>query len=279
MFRVAGMILGCQLIAPLMALDPPKFHGLGVASSKRYPREVTQHYYDWAHLREPEELPERLIIRGASKSGGRFHIGIDLEQHIIAHADWNVLHADEYMGSAAIGVAIFGLPGLIVTSPIWLTAHALYKLQKLFTGMDHHNLVMYLKLARKLSRADRKALRKALQNHHNGVEDAWQERRRAEYDAKIRAERIAMLFENRKDDICEGPFMVRFAAGCAEPEEVMQDMADWHHRVGADQHVKLHEWLGMTMVEFEDWSAQRKTIFQLLEDREWAPRVQTDSPT
>ncbi len=267
-----GIILGSQVMAPMMALDWPNTQNFYVTKMDRRPREMTTSYYGWGVSREPEEMPERLILQGTFETGGIWSMCIDLEEKVIAHADWSRLTGDEHMGSAAIGVALFGLPGLILTSPVLVAAHGAYGIQRLATGMDRHTWGVWRQLKGQLMSEDVDVVHQAFLNHCNGIEAAYFDRLRAKYDEKVRQERIAMQFANRKDDICEGTFMLRLESGTADPEEIMDDVHDWRHRMGPDQNVTLPEWLGMTEEEFESWKSQKKTVLQLLEDREAARR-------
>jgi len=267
-FEAVGIILGSQVMAPMMALDPPNWGvKFTVTKMERLPRGMTQSHWGWGYSPEPEKLPERFIINGVFKDGGRWNIAIDLEEKVIVHADWSNLTGDTYMGSAAIGVALFGLPGLIVTSPILLAAHGAYGIGRLATGMDRHTWTVWSKLKGQLMSEDVDVVHQAFLNHCNGVETAYVERMQAAYDAKRRAEKMAQLFENWKDDYTDGPFMTRFEHGCAEVDEVMKDYQDWLHRCSHDQNVKAYEWLGMSESEFISWYSQEKTVLQLLEER------------
>ena len=265
-----GPILGSQLIAPAMMLDWPNTQDFIVTKIEKRPREMTHDHWGWGHSPELEEMPERLIIRGRLKkdgTGGIWSMCIDLEQTVIAHANWSNLCGHEHMGSAAIGVAIFGLPALIVTSPLLLAAHGAYAIGRAATGMDRHTWGVWRRLKDFLASEDVDVVHQAFLNHGNGVEAAYFDRLRAQYDEKVRAQRIAMLFENRKDDICEGPLMLRLESGTADPDEIMDEIHDWRHRHGADLKVTIHEWLGMTEEEWESWKSSKKTVLQLLEDR------------
>ena len=256
-----------QPAAVVDALDVPSQHRLVVDIVQRYPRDMSTSYYDWA-VREAEEMPARMVVSGHTGDGSsRWHVGIDLEKQVIASANWNILFSIPYLGSAALGIALLGLPSLLLTSPLLLLTHGAYRVHRLATGMDRHVWTAYRKIAPQLMTEDRPDFKQAFKNHCNGVEECYNEELRRIYDEKVRSERAAKQFANRKDDICDGAFMVRFAAGCAEPEEALDDVTDWYRRQGADRNVQLHEWLGMTQNEFESWKRQEKTVVQLLEER------------
>jgi len=265
-----GPILGSQVMAPLMALDWPNTQEFTVTKVEHLPRGMTSSHWGWGVLQEPEELPERLIIRGNFKSGGWMHIGIDLEEKVIASANWSNLAGADHMGSAAIGIAIFGLPALIVTSPILLVAHGAYGIHRAVTRMDRHTWGIWQQLKGQLMSEDVDDVHQAFLNHCNGVEEAYFDRLRARYDEKRRSEKLAERFENWKDDYTDGPFMDRYAHGCADESEVMKDYEDWQRRQHADQNVRAWEWLGMSESEFQSWYKQEKTVLQLLEDRDAA---------
>lgn len=295
MFEFLGIIAVSNLFAPLKALNLPSLRRLRITSVYRGgggldTMEWRKFYHHGSTLGRGEdgftkinpvlkEVPPMLVISGKNGWDHPWSIAIDLSEGTVGSIDWGDMTHYQYGGSGEIGLVIFGIPGLILTSPLWLATNLLRGAIRLLTPFDVDHWEVWLKLWPQFKdwNIDPKIVWRALRLHQAGAENSHNLKRHAEYETEIRQERIDRLFENRKEDICEGPFMVRFAAGCAESQEIMQDMADWHHRVGADQYVKLHEWLGMTDVEFEDWSAGRKTVFQLLEDREHV-QVPTNPP-
>ena len=262
-----GPILGSQIMAPVMFLDWPNTQRLIVTKMERLPRGMTTSHWGWGVSQEPEELPERFIIHGKFEDGGNWTIAIDLEETVLVHADWHQMGGHQHLGSAALGIALFGLPALVLTSPILLAVHGAYAIHHTLTGMDRHTWGIWQQLKGQLMSEDVEVVHRAFLKHCNGGDQAYFDKLRAEYDQKVRQERIAKQFANRKDDITDGAFMVRYAAGCAEPEEIHDDIHDWHTRPGTDQNVPLHEWLGMTWEEYKEWAAQKKTLDQILAAR------------
>jgi len=268
-----GALLMSNVIAPIKALNLPYFGSLRVTdvtyrARGKHPDEWGK-YWHGHDLQEPEmlETPAMVIIRGVNGKGQSWSIAIDAEEGTVGVAEWGDMMGDEYMGSAGIGIAIFGLPMIIMTCPLWITTNLIRFSIRVLTPLDIDSWFIFVKLALQLDSQTRKFLWRGLRSHKKGQENSHNLMRAAEYEAKIRKERIDMLFQNRKDNICEGPFMLRYASGCAEPGEILDDLHDWRHRVGADQNVSVHEWVGMTAAEFADWRDQKKTIDQILEER------------
>lgn len=140
----------CQFWAPALLVDFPHcFHPLQIETIVKHKRGMTNSFYGYFHLDTPEELPERLVIRGRAGKGSNlsnFVIGINLETDTVEFANWNDLCGHQYLGSAEIGIAAIGLPGILVSMPLLILARPVYSLLERLTGMDRHTWVAYLKL-------------------------------------------------------------------------------------------------------------------------------------
>jgi hypothetical protein len=257
-----GPILGSQIIAPVLALDFPSTKKLTVIQALHLPREVKKDYFG-----SEEEQPARLAIHGQVEGGVVWTINIDAEENVFTRVTWDLISGTSGYGSAEIGIALLGLPALILTSPLLLLAHGIYGLGRVATGIDRHSFSLYHRLAPQLSPEDAEALYRAFHNHHNGVEEAYVRKVQAQYDAKRRLAKLAQRFDSWKDDYIDGPFMDRLDHGCAEPEEVLKDLDDWKKRQSVDRSVEVWTWLGMTKDEYVAWRDQKKTVLQLLEER------------
>ena len=157
----------------------------------RRPRELTTSFFDVLVHDEPEEEPARLIISGVAPSNdvdttSDWSIGIDTEENVIVYADWGPLGCDRGGSSGVLGVMVFGIPGLILSSPVLLLAHGFYGAQRLATGMDRHSWALFMRLVPQLEFDDGVCLHEALLNMHNGVSDAYMQRKRDERDTKVR---------------------------------------------------------------------------------------------
>jgi len=271
---IAKIMLMSQLCAPAIVLNPPTFARLKVTSVKRFPRELTTDYFGWTSLEEPEELPARMLVRGTvgSDRPTKFVISVNLEERVIEHATWNALARSSDGGSGELGVVLFGIPSLIVTSPVlftwWLARRAL----RTCTGMSVHTWSVWMRIRGQLDDDDARELHSALINHGNGVEVAHLDGLRKQHRERMRQEELARSFESRKDSITDGPLMLRLEHGCAEPEDALDAVRDWERRLEHDRHVQLHEWLGMSEQELNDWRAGRRTVMDLLEERERSKR-------
>ena len=214
------LILYAQIKGPLMCFDFPKLHRLTVTKATERPR--GQYSNNWEHfgvggyvprggIPETKETPAQLNIHGkVGKSkfgdgvvgkmlewGSSWNIGIDLEKGVIGHADWGTISGYQYMGSAAIGIILFGLPGIILTSPFWILTNITKHIIEKLTSIDIDSLVFWLKVRGQLSEPHREIVWKALLNHVNGVEDAYHEAEYTEYE-KQRAEERAKERANKK---------------------------------------------------------------------------------
>lgn len=274
-FEIIPIILLAQVYAPWKALNLPSLGRLTVGSAKRRPRGMYPDEWGvFSHgFGEPElkETPAQLIIRGTAGSGlgcRTWHLCIDLEEETVGAADWGDLTFYTHGGSGEIGMFIFGLPGLILTSPLWITSNIVQRLIARLTPLSTEMWAVWFKLRGQLAADDRRALWTALRKHCAGIENSHNQRCGAEYEARRRQEKIDAQFVSWKDDYIDGPFMARLEHGTAEPDEVMDDYEDWRRRQPADQGVRAHEWLGMSESEFQAWYLQEKTVLQLLEERQ-----------
>lgn len=273
--EVIPIILFAQVYAPWKAMNLPSLGRLTVGSAKRRPRGMyADEWGVYGHgFGEPElkETPAQLLIRGTAGSGPgqrSWHLCIDLEEGTVGAADWGDLTFYRYGGSGEIGMFLFGLPGLILTSPLWITSNFVQRLISRLTPLSTEMWAVWFKLRGQLDAGDRQVLWEALRKYCAGIENSHNLRRGAEYEAKRRQEKIDAQFANWKDDYIDGPFMARLEHGTAEPDEVMQDYEDWQHRQPVDRPIRAHEWLGMSESEFLAWYRQEKTVLQLLEERQ-----------
>ena len=293
MFEIFGILAISNVYAPWKALNLPSLKPLRITSTSRSgrgmsPCEWNKYWHGDKIVRgddgktrmvpELKEVPAMLVIGGVNGDGRRWDIAIDLEEGTVGNIVWADLTHYEYGGSGEIGLMIFGLPGLLVSSPLWLTTNLIRGAIKLLTPFDVDHWEVWLKLWPQLKGwdIDPKVVWKALRAHQLGRPNSHNTKRAAEYEAQRQQERIDALFENWKDDPIDGPFMTRYANGCAEDSEVMKDYETWQRRCGHDQNVRAWEWLGMSESEFQAWYKQEKTVLQLLQDREAA--AQQSSP-
>lgn len=270
--EILWILVASQVIAPVKAMNLPSFRPLTLTSVTRrprgmYPDEWGVFGHGYSRELEYEETPAQLILRGCAGKHRNWNISVDLEDETIGHADWCDLTYYTYGGSADIGLMLFGLPSLILTSPLWLATNFFRVLVRFLTPLDLDSWVILAKLASQLSSRDRRALWNAFRRNCAGIENAHNNLRVAEYNEKIRKEKLAKQFANWKDDFVDGPFMLRLEYGTAGPEEIMNDVKDWERRQGVDQNVRVWEWLGMSEDEYNSWYKQEKTVLQLLEER------------
>lgn len=296
MFQILGIIALSNVWAPWKALNLPSLRPLHITSTYKGGGGIdTREWQKYSHGTELERdehgmtrvkpvfkvVPPMLVISGKNGHGHSWDMAIDLEDGTVGAIDWGDMTHYEYGGSGEIGLFIFGIPGLILTSPLWLLTNLIRGAIKALTPLDVDHWEVWLKLRGQFKgwdSIDPAVVWKALRMHQLNVPNSHNLKRHAEYEAEMRQEKLDRQFANWKDDYCDGPFMDRYAHGCAEESEVMKDYEDWQRRQSIDQNVRAHEWLGMTEDEFKAWHDQQKTILQLLEERENG-RQPVTSPT
>lgn len=194
---VIPLIMASQLYAPWLLMNVPGFRRLKVSKATRRQRGMYPDQWEhFAHGYSPgepqlEETPAQLNIRGTSKDGRFWSIGIDLEHDVFGWADWGALLNDRNGGSGDLGVVIFGLPGVILTSPIWLTTTFLRTVFERFTGMPIEMWWVRNQLIKQLTLEDQRALDTAFKNHYNGAETTYFQQKTAEYQDKRNREMFA----------------------------------------------------------------------------------------
>ena len=285
MFEILGILAMSNLWAPWKALNIPSFRGLHITSVYKGgggldTMEWRKYYHHGTTLGTGEdgftkaipvlkEVPPMLVIAGKNGFDHRWDIAIDLSEGTVGSIDWGDMTHYVYGGSGEIGLFIFGIPGLIITSPLWLATNLIRGAIRALTPFDVDHWMVWLKLRGQCRHwdIDPKVLWKALRMHQLDVPNTHNLKRHAEYEEEMRQEKLSRQFASWKDDYCDGPFMDRYAHGCAVESEVMKDYEDWQRRQSVDQNVRAYEWLGMTEDEFKAWYNQEKTVIQLLEER------------
>lgn len=166
-------LLLANFAAPFLMLDLPSVKKLVVNNIEEYPRETTDEYYNHCIYTDEMEMPHRLVIDGSDDTVKQFTIGINLEQNIIEYADWSLLTSKKSANSGELGILLFGLPGLIITSPLWATQYAAFGALKAISGYDQHMLSLYLRIKDQLPEYWQETWRQACLNHCNGVAEAY----------------------------------------------------------------------------------------------------------
>lgn len=146
-------ILFSQIIAPLMALDWPNFTKLTVIN-------VVHEGSEWYDPSPPDDdmikicgllpedyapyrIPDRTIITVRSKHG-RGDITINEETGELMTL--GVKRSEVGSGSGDIGIILFGIPGLILTSPILAINHLLWSAWEMMTGMERHVWSIWIRI-------------------------------------------------------------------------------------------------------------------------------------
>ena len=171
-------LLVCQYGALDMAIGAPREYRLKVDHDWDARRQAEREEFNKKHgpLPKPSDYelahahkrpPIKTIHADAkfgmwtSSSSDSVAISINLDTRRIYQADgW--LFREEHQGSGAIGVAIFGLPSLILGLPVILLARTYYRVKEAVVGMDRHSWALYQKLQGQLDPETRLLLWDAL---------------------------------------------------------------------------------------------------------------------
>ncbi len=268
--QLLGMILAAQGYAPYLLADFPNLRHVELTSCKHRPRGLYDNSYEsrshsYGPVPELKEEPEQLILRGVS-SRGSWVIGIDLERSVVGIADWDVITGEgaDHLGSAAIGVLIFGIPGILVTLPLQIPLWGIYGAVQACSGMSTHTAIAWWKLRNQIPEKYRAAVRSAILNIGSKTEQHYFNEKYAA--AKELYEKETSFATWGKTDT----FMHQLSAGTARPSKILSALNDWQYRPNKEHNVKQHEWVGMTEEEFSSWEKQEKTVVQILAERKFA---------
>lgn len=189
--EIIGIVLLSQVWAPLRALNLPSIRPLKVNSVTHRPRGmypddwgVFMHGHSFEHF-EYEETPEMLIIRGTVRRDQNWTISIDLEDTTFGHIDEGDLTFYEYGGSGELGLYFFGIPALLLTSPLWLATNLFRVLVGFTTRCDLDMWFVWFKLFWQLKTEDRRTLWRALRRYCRGIESGYNLRKAAEYQYEL----------------------------------------------------------------------------------------------
>lgn len=166
---ILGMIVLCQVLAPVMVLDLPSIKRIKVNSiSVRPPRlaNTVDHVSPDGCVvtyNVHAENPGNKTIISLESSQGVGNVLLENELQTIGSNTASFWYAcDSSGGSGDLGVAIFGLPALLVTSPLLILNGLFWYALKLGTGMDRHALSFYLRVRSQLPKDVRLLLKTAL---------------------------------------------------------------------------------------------------------------------
>jgi hypothetical protein len=168
MLKEIGMIAGCSIAAPLAFMNiPPLLESFKVVNvSVREAQDFSNYKFaDGSELvfdhGRIQHVPKRTIIEyKTSKSGGWITIFHD---DLKISCNDGGLFSEPYGGSGMIGVALLGLPGLIVASPLLVLNSLVWGGIEMSAGMNRYQLNVYLKLQSQLDPETRDLLKRALQ--------------------------------------------------------------------------------------------------------------------
>lgn len=142
-------VLACQVLAPIMCMGIPKlYRGLRVWKIEDEPA-GTHDNMDWEGILDKEDevqsysWPNQTVIHADYYSGHSLTITLDRDTHeLISVRDSN----SSYGGSGDLGVLVFGIPGIILTSPLILTSWLIHMAIKWISGKELQYLILWHKL-------------------------------------------------------------------------------------------------------------------------------------
>lgn len=150
-----GLLLLSQVMAPIKAMDLPSFHRLklkDVFVSESYDESINT-------FSGKNRVPKLLCFNFENE---KLVLEVNLDAHQLYNCNYDELTHDYYEGSGLIGIMLFGIPGLLLCSTLWMPFALLWLFCREVIGMNHHNILLYLKLRKHLSEEHRLALKNAL---------------------------------------------------------------------------------------------------------------------
>lgn len=267
--KLLGTVVWCSVLAPFAALNLPTTKKLKVSLAQRLPRgrypTMWHCFVDDMTVEQPAQLN---IVATPSDDTNAWAprgaiIGIDLERDVVGYANWSSMENEALFSNMPYAAVLLGLPGLVATIPIWLPINIVWGVVRIVTGMSHHTLSVYLRIRGQLLNEDREIVWRAFKNHHNGVEVAYNDEKRAEMNERIHADRLAASFDSWKDS---DTFMHQMMRGECDPTDITSEIQDWKYSHDRPN-IKIWEWLGMSEVEFDAWVQHRKTVDELVTAR------------
>lgn len=174
MFQLFASILASQFIAPTLFLNWPDFAKLMVEKitheeSEWYtPPPVDKEFMDICGLTDedcqPYRIPARLIISVKSRHG-RGDITINKENSDIITLGVRRPN-NSGSGSAEIGMFLFGLPSLIITSPLLIINHLLWSGWEKMMGMERHAWSVWIRIKDQLDPLNYIVVEKAFKKYN-----------------------------------------------------------------------------------------------------------------
>lgn len=159
MFDILSAIVFSQILGPSLCFDYPNFAKLTVLEIFHEDSEwydsgpVDEEFIKIAGLTpadiKPQYIPARTIISVHSKHG-RGEITIDEETGNLMTFGVRYPRGLGGSGSADIGVMFFGLPGIIMASPMIAAHHFLWKGLETVVGMERHAWSVWLRIKNQL---------------------------------------------------------------------------------------------------------------------------------
>jgi hypothetical protein len=163
-FEAISMIAMCQVVAPITFLRLPEFGKLTVTKVSVYEADkggrrnvsrLSPLYLD------VQPLPKRTVIQFKDSRGSGYNISISHED-LSVHSNDGGLFSEPYGGSGEIGLALIGLPSLLVTSPILIANGLGWAALEKVVGMNRYAWTVWLRLKDQLDVPTRDLLQEAL---------------------------------------------------------------------------------------------------------------------
>lgn len=166
-FQIVGMVVGCQVMAPVWFFEQqlPRFGKIKVLNTVIHPAHPggrvqanTLHpfYYD------SPPLPERTSIEFLDHRGSHYYMVIGHDDLRVDSNDGGLFSAN-YGGSGEIGLALIGLPGLLVTSPLLIANGLAWTALEKAVGMNRWAWTIWMRMKDQLDEPTRKLVKEAFQ--------------------------------------------------------------------------------------------------------------------
>lgn len=158
-----------QFLAPLLVLDLPRISRIKVNELKErdaFTREYVLHRDPSGRESTIRVRPESPGTKTVLKLEDDWGIGYVILDHNTQTISSNGNHhwwgSSNIGGSGDLGVLIFGIPGLLLSSPILILNGLLWRAVYSVTGMDRHQLSFYLRVKNQVDSYTQNLLKQAL---------------------------------------------------------------------------------------------------------------------
>jgi hypothetical protein len=165
------VILGCNIQMAVISMKFPYLGALKIKSVKdinvtEKDKESRPKYFRGSNHEIHYGPDNKIIIDGDCRNNCTFRICINKDtEQIFNNYNLEELLSNPDYGSGIIGVMILGIPGVILSSPIWIPLQVFYKSFETICGMSFQKYILYLRLKNQLKPEIASYLRTALMKY------------------------------------------------------------------------------------------------------------------